>query len=105
MSYKVVFSPAASDDLEELLVYLVPEMGLKEARSYVGKLHAHCLGFSTFPQRGTLRDDLWPNLRLVGYRRKATIAFQVSGDIVRIARIYHRGRNIDADDYISDLDP
>lgn len=51
-----------------------------------------------------LRDDLWPYLRLVGYRRKATIAFQIRGDVVRIVRIYHRGRDIDADDYFDDAD-
>ncbi|TNM65784.1 type II toxin-antitoxin system RelE/ParE family toxin [Aliirhizobium smilacinae] len=104
MSYTVVFSPAASDDLEDLFIYLAPEMGLREAREYVRKIKAYCLGFSTFPQRGMLRDDLWPNLRLVGYRRRATIAFQVRGDVVRIARIYHRGRDIDADDYAPDTD-
>ncbi|WJH39266.1 type II toxin-antitoxin system RelE/ParE family toxin [Aliirhizobium terrae] len=101
MSYKVVFSPAASDDLEELFIYLVPEMGLKGAREYVRKIQIYCFGFSTFPQRGMLRDDLWPNLRLVGYRRRATIAFQVRGDVVRIARIYYKGRGIDPDDYSS----
>ena len=98
MSCKVVFSPATSDDLQKLLIYLAPEMGLGEARDYVGKIKAYCLGFSTFPQRGMLRDDLWPGLRLVGYRHKATIAFQVRGDVVRIARIYHRGRDIAVDD-------
>jgi toxin ParE1/3/4 len=104
MSYKVVFSPAASDDLEELFIYLGPEIGLKAAREYVRKIQAYCFGFSTFPQRGTLRDDLWPNLRFVGYRRKATIAFQVRGDVVRIVRIYHKGQDIDADDYGAGLD-
>ncbi len=104
MSYTVVFSPAASDDLEDLFIYLAPEMGIREARDYVGKIKAYCLGFSTFPQRGMLRDDLWPNLRLVGYRRKATIAFQIRGDVVRIARIYNRGRDIDADEFSVDLD-
>lgn len=104
MSYRVVFSPAASDDLENLFIYLASEIGPRKARDYVGEIKAYCLGFSTFPQRGMLRDDLWPNFRPVGYRRKATIAFQVRGDFVRIVRIYHRGRDIDADDYSADAD-
>lgn len=29
MSYKVVFSPAASDDLEDIFIYLAPRNGLK----------------------------------------------------------------------------
>jgi toxin ParE1/3/4 len=104
MSYKVVFSPAASDDLEEVLIYLASEMGPKAAREYVARIQTYCLGFSTFPHRGMLRDDLWPNLRLVGYRRRATIAFQVEGDVVRIVRIFHRGRDIEFDADAPDAD-
>jgi plasmid stabilization system protein ParE len=104
MSYKVVFSPAASDDLEELFIYLAAEMGPKGAREYVQKIQTYCRGFSTFPKRGMLREDLWPNLRLVGYRHKATIAFQLQGDVVRIVRVYHRGRDIDPNDYAPDSD-
>lgn len=99
MSYKVVFSPAASDDLEDLYIYLATEMGIEPAREYVGKIKAYCLGFATFPRRGLQRDDIWPMLRLVGYRRKATIAFQIKGDVVRIVRIYHKGRDIEPEDY------
>jgi len=98
MSHKVVFGRRASNDLEELLVYLAPKMGVQQARSYVGKIQAYCLGFSTFPKRGTLRQDIRPGLRLVGYRYKATIAFFVHEDIVLITRIFHRGRNVDLDE-------
>ncbi len=51
MSYRVVFSPAASDDLENLFIYLASEIGPRKARDYVGEIKAYCLGFSTFPQR------------------------------------------------------
>jgi toxin ParE1/3/4 len=36
MSHKVVFGRRASDDLEDLLGYLAPEMGVEQARAYVG---------------------------------------------------------------------
>ncbi len=104
MSHKVVFGRRASDDLEELLVYLAPEMGVPQARAYVGKIQAYCLGFSTFPRRGTLREDIRPGLRLVGYRYKATVAFFVHEDVVFIARIFHRGRNVEFGDAPDDLD-
>lgn len=98
MSHKVVFGRRAIDDLEDLLGYLAPEMGVEQARAYVGKIQGYCLGFSTFPERGMLRDDIRPGLRLVGYRYKATIAFFVQEDVVFIARIFHRGRNVDLDE-------
>lgn len=103
MKYHVVFSSEASDDLEEVLVYLAPEMGLEPAREYVGKIRSYCSGFSTFPNRGMRRDDIRPGFRLVGYRRKATIAFRIRGDTVTIVRIFHRGRNVEFDDESEDF--
>jgi plasmid stabilization system protein ParE len=94
MKYRVLFAPAASKDLEDIFIYLMPVMGLDRARAYVSEIEAHCRGFSTFPKRGSRRDDLWPELRLVGYRRKVTIAFQVKGEVVRIIRVFHRGREV-----------
>ena len=52
MSCKVFFSPAASDDLENLFIYLAPEMGMKEAREYVGEIKAYCLGSRSFRNAG-----------------------------------------------------
>ncbi len=102
MNYRVVFSPTASDDLDNLLIYLSEQMGVRPARSYVGKIQRYCLDFAFFPKRGVARDDLKPGLRLVGYRRRATIAFYVHDQTVVIARVFHRGRQID---FTEDLDP
>ena len=48
---------------------------------------------ATFPQRGTKRDDLAPGIRIIGFERRATIAFRVEDDTVRIVRIFYGGRN------------
>jgi plasmid stabilization system protein ParE len=104
MTYQVVFSPQAIRDLDDALIYLAPEMGAAAAREYLAKIRNYCAGFATFPNRGMRRDDLRPGIRLVGYRYKATIAFDIDRETVTILRIYHRGRNIDADDYVSDPD-
>jgi plasmid stabilization system protein ParE len=77
-------------------------MGAERARLYVGEIQAYCLNFSTFPKRGMKRSDLRSGLRLVGYRRRATIAFEVTGDVVIIARIFYRGRNVELDDDAGD---
>ncbi|NEJ19097.1 type II toxin-antitoxin system RelE/ParE family toxin [Rhizobium leguminosarum] len=98
MNYTVIFAPQASDDLESLLVYLIDEAGPETARSYVGKIVNYCLSFETFPERGALRDDLRPGLRVVGYRGKASIAFVVEGNAVFILRVFHRGQDVSFDD-------
>jgi toxin ParE1/3/4 len=54
----------------------------------------YCLGFATFPERGTRRDDLRPGLRTIGFGRRVTIAFHVSDDRVTIDRILYAGRDL-----------
>jgi plasmid stabilization system protein ParE len=39
------------------------------------------------------RDDIRPGLRVVGFERRATIAFRVEDDRVTILRIFHGGRD------------
>lgn len=94
MNYKVGFAPAATADLEDLFDYIVQNAGERIARAYVEQIYSYCLDFSTFPYRGRARDDLMPGLRLVGFRRRATIAFLVEGANVYILRIFHGGRDI-----------
>lgn len=101
MNYIVELSHAAQQDINELLEYLVPRAGATIARNYVGRLNTFLQGFETFPERGMRRDDVSPGLRLVGFRRKATIAFRVKGDRVTVLRVYHGGRNIDVADFES----
>ena len=99
MNYNVIFAPEASDDLENLLAYLIDEAGPETARSYVGKIVDYCLSFKTLPKRGALRDDLRPGLRVVGYRGKASIAFVLEENTVFILRVFHRGQDVSFDDH------
>ena len=50
--------------------------------------------FTDFPQRGTLRDDLAPGLRVIGFDRRVTIAFHTGPDKVTIDRILYAGRDL-----------
>jgi hypothetical protein len=47
------------------------------------------------PERGTQRNDLRPGLRTVGYRRRATILFELDQQArkVVILGIYYAGRS------------
>lgn len=94
MSYAVGFDTAARADLRNLYDYILADAGEPAARAYLEKLLEYCAGFDTFPERGIKRDDISPGLRLVGYRRRATIAFRVSDNVVTIIRIFHGGRNV-----------
>ncbi|TCP87415.1 plasmid stabilization system protein ParE [Rhizobium sp. PP-CC-2G-626] len=90
----VQFTPEANADLTELFDCLAPRAGYAVAFKYVSDIHRHCLGFALFPQRGFSREDLRPGLRVVGFRRRASIVFQVKDEQVTIIRIFHRGRDL-----------
>jgi toxin ParE1/3/4 len=104
MSYSVIFAVEARLDLADLFDYLSEKAGEDFARAYIRKIVDHCQRFDLFPQRGTLRGDIEPGLRLVGYKRKATIAFRIEGDEVIIARILYGGKSLIEHDFSDEDD-
>lgn len=95
MKYKVRFHAAAQRDLAELLTELAPKAGIVTATRFVDRIIDYCLSFETFPQRGTRHDEISPGLRTVGWRRRATIAFEVTGNTVIILRMLYAGRSLE----------
>lgn len=90
--YRVRFTPLARRQLEELYNYIATEADPETAFGYVERIERFCAGFEAFPERGTLRDDIQPGLRLVGFERRVTVAFTVAGDEVRILSVLYAGR-------------
>jgi plasmid stabilization system protein ParE len=104
MSYQVVFDPAADSDLTELYDYIAAKAGRRIARRYIGQIVDYCASFDLFPLRGTLHENLGDGVRIVGYRRRASIAFRTEDGIVTILRILYRGKILDElDDRWEDL--
>jgi toxin ParE1/3/4 len=102
MTYKVSFRPDAEADLFALYRYISDRSGPVRAGDYISRIEAACMNLATFPERGTKRDDLGPGIRTVGFERRATIAFRVEDDAVRIVRIFYAGR--DYETYFRDLE-
>jgi toxin ParE1/3/4 len=48
-----------------------------------------------FPERGIRRDDLRRGLRILGFERRAVIAFLITADAVTVLRILYGGRDPD----------
>ncbi|MCB8877226.1 type II toxin-antitoxin system RelE/ParE family toxin [Acidisoma silvae] len=95
MATEVVFAPEALRDLIGLYDYVSDKAGAQIALNFADTIRRYCLTFGTFPQRGMRRDDLRPGLRVVGFRRRITIAFHVAPDRVVIDRILYAGRDTD----------
>ena len=95
MPYSVVFAPEAQDDLFDLYDFIAGRSNPTRALRYLQRIEKTCLGLSTFPNRGTLREDLRPGLRVIGFERHVLIAFRVQSGSVAILRILYGGRNVE----------
>ncbi len=91
----VRFSLEAIADLQNMYDYIAPRGGKQVAAAYVARINQRCLGLSTFPERGTRRDDIWPGLRLLGFERRVTLAIEVTPEEVRIVRVFGRGQDVE----------
>jgi toxin ParE1/3/4 len=95
--YKVVFRPLAENDLVSLHRYIAENSSLDRAGAYIDRIEHACMALADFPFRGTQRDDLYPGLRIIGFERRASIAFILENDTVRILRIFYGGRDFPDD--------
>ncbi len=89
----VVFAPEARDDLLNLYDWIASRAGPAVAISYIERIEAFCLGFDLASERGQLRGDIRPDLRIIGFERRITIAFSVSEERVTIFRLFYGGRD------------
>ena len=93
MERELVFRPLAVADLKALYDYMEHDSP-KAAATYVERIEEYCMALARFPERGSLRNDLRPGIRVVGFGRRVAIAFAVSDDRVEIARILYGGRDL-----------
>ena len=95
MAFTVVFSRRAEDDLFAIYDYIAERAGAATAFRFIEAIEAYCRGFEHMPERGTKRDDLRQQLRTVGFRRRATILFEVNlvAQRVVIHGVYYAGRS------------
>ncbi|MEH1780068.1 MAG: type II toxin-antitoxin system RelE/ParE family toxin [Nostoc sp.] len=94
--YSVIFSPRAEQHLSNLYSYIADRGGEERAERYISGIIAFCQDLSTFPERGTKRDDLRSHLRTIGYAKRATIAFSVTADRVIIHGVFYGGQDYDS---------
>ena len=64
----------------------------------VGLIREYIKGLRDTPHRGTKRDDLRPGLRIVSFRKRAVIAFQIDDTkmVVSILRVFYGGQDYEA---------
>jgi toxin ParE1/3/4 len=91
---RVIVSPRAKAHLEALENYISEAASPRTAANYVDEILQYCASLDTFPHRGARRDDIRPGVRIIGFKRRVTIAFEVT-DCVTILGVFYAGRNIE----------
>ncbi|MER9327567.1 type II toxin-antitoxin system RelE/ParE family toxin [Mesorhizobium sp. M0152] len=97
MTHTVRFTPEALNQLDELEGHIAEAGSPAVAARYVDAIVDYCENLGTFPHRGTRRDDIRPRLRMLGYRHRVTIAFEVAEKTVNIIGVYYGGQDYEAD--------
>lgn len=96
-TYTVLFSASAEADLEAIYDFIADRAGSAVALKFIEGIESYCFGFANAPERGTLRDDLRRGLRTIGFRRRATILFELDRMRRRVVilGVYYGGRSFE----------
>lgn len=96
MTHRVILSLEAEEQLVGLYRYIARRSSAAIAKRFTDDIVAYCDRLSIFPERGTLRPDLGEGLRLIGFRRRVAILFEVRPGLVTIAGVFYGGVDISA---------
>lgn len=93
-SRRVVYSPSARSDLNEIYNYIRRQGGLGSvAKSYLGRIRDRCDKIGDVPFSGVSRDELGAGMRMTVFERRVVILYQVADDTVWITNIISGGRD------------
>ena len=84
-TYAVKFTPRAERQLADLYRFIAEQSGEARADAYIHEIVSACRSLSTFPARGTKRDEVRANLRTLGFARRVTIAFSIDANATAVA--------------------
>jgi len=96
MSHALVIHEAAEAELETIYDYIADRAGPDVAWAYVDGARRFLAALRDFPERGTVRESgPAAGLRVIGYRRRLSIAFKVGADAVVVLGFFYAGRNME----------
>jgi toxin ParE1/3/4 len=96
MSYSVVFTPEAEEQLVQLYRYIEAAASANIAEKFTSGIITYCEGLSSFPLRAVSRDDIRPGLHVTNYKGRVVIAYAVEAKLVSIVGLYYGGRDFEA---------
>ncbi len=89
----VEFAPEASEDLLQLYDWIAAAASPETAIRYIDRIEVFCERLRHASDRGDIRNDIRPGLRIVGFERRVTVAFMVTETRVTVLRLMYGGQN------------
>ncbi|WP_313618113.1 type II toxin-antitoxin system RelE/ParE family toxin [Agrobacterium sp.] len=91
--YAVRLSPEAQTDIVRIHARIVEKSGSPvTADRYIDRISVFLSSLNVFPERGTVREEVRPGLRIIGFEHSASVAFVVEDDDVVVLRILAKGQ-------------
>lgn len=88
MRRALVFAPQAERALLDLQLYITEQSSVDRASRYVDRILEHCELLADFPDLGKARGDIAPGVRVTGFERRITLAYDLTVFHVRILGVY-----------------
>ncbi len=77
MTFGVILTPEAENDLQQIHDYIVSKSFPQNAASYAGRLIDRLETIATAPYQGMSREDIGPGFRTTGFERRITILYVI----------------------------
>jgi plasmid stabilization system protein ParE len=95
MTHDVVYTPEAEAQFLAPYFQIASAASPDIAANYTDAIVKQCESLGTFPQRGALRDDILPGVRVFGFRRRVSIVSEVTGSMVTVLGVFYGGQNFE----------
>jgi toxin ParE1/3/4 len=89
MSYSVVFTPEAEEQLVELYRYIANDASPAVAEQFTSAIVEFCVRLVNFPHRSARRDDIRPGLFVTQYRSRVVIAYSVDNNEIVVIGVFY----------------
>ena len=83
----VQFALEAIEDLNSMFDWISENANADVALGYIERIEDYCSRLDLASERGQLRNDIRPGLRIVGFEHRLVIAFVVDDETVTIRRV------------------
>lgn len=98
MSWHLVFSPEAEEQLAALYAHIADAASPDIAARYTESVVRYCESLTVFPIRGVRRDDVRPGLRITNYKKRMVIAFEADPEagLISIIGFFYGGQDYES---------